>query len=83
MLNTLLRLLIAATSHESNNKQQNYRSDDRCHQRAKGANGNPAHQSHKPSSQKSTDNTNDEVDDEARGVASYNQIGKPARRKPN
>ena len=80
---TLFLILLAAAGHKGDNQQQNYRSDDRCYQRAKRAYGNPSHQSNKPSTEKTTDDADYQVDDEARSAAPDNKVSQPAGNKSN
>ena len=76
-------ILFAAACDQSNNQQQNNRSDDRCYQRAKRTYGNPSHQPHEPSSEKTADDADYQVDDEARSAAPDNKVRQPAGDKSN
>ena len=67
-------ILFAAASNHRDNQQQNNRSDDRCYQRAKRAYGNPSHQPHKPATEKTADDADNQVDDEARSAAPDNKV---------
>lgn len=80
---TLFLILLAAASNHRNNQQQNNRSDDRCYQRAKRAYGNPSHQPHEPATEKTADDADNQVDDEARSATPDNKVRKPAGDKSN
>lgn len=79
----LFLILLAAAGHKGDNQQQNNRSDDRCYQRAKRAYGNPSHQPHEPSSEKTADDADYQVDDKARSAAPDNKVSQPTGEKSN
>ena len=80
---TLFLILFAAASNHRDNQQQNNRSDDRCYQRAKRAYRNPSHQPHEPATEKTADDADYQVDDEARSAAPDNKVSQPAGDKSN
>ena len=80
---TLFLILFAAACDQSDNQQQDNRSDDRCYQRAKRAYGNPSHQPNKPATEKTTDDADYQVDDKARSATPDNKVSQPAGNKSN